>query len=569
MLFELLNKNRRALMKKSGFTLAELLISLGITGVITALMATALVTLQPDQKKAIYLRNYDALTKAVKALAGNSRLFPVCQDNLNCQAHPLFNTATGIDSRFASIGAGDGKLCKGLSYMMNGQMLPQLNCENQPIAYSDGNWTPSFRTYRTEWLVSTLRELNGSSATYQSDVYFDLNGPEGPNCVYSDSCQNPDRFKFLVAADGTVIPADPVGQEYILKRKNWRKSRLSIAEDSTTKENLLANLRAFNLTPCHEESGGENVDDGYDDHDEHYTLIPCGAKLDGRIVNCYTRKSFYQQIFRAKYGEPIPEYPILLDPQEFEFDYPVASNLTIISNADHGASLSGKRNYSSDTGNVFPYNTKFVTMLQECIIGAGETTGVSNKFYIATPVYSADEISITRYAYKEPIKYPTSFEEIYNYNKRPDGSNIYFSPECLSIESDHTWQSNKENWVHHPYGWGVGYYGAFSRVTPIIDDKYIYLEKAYKENDRYYSDGVGEVYYIRYGGILNYDYDEHPEVPKLVNDIWNIDSPYTNRHKKYIKEQIRNGKDVSIIPIIMNSGYYEPMSAKWLDFTKK
>lgn len=241
-------------MKKSGFTLAELLISLGITGVIAALIATARVTLQPDQKKAIYLRNYDALTKAVKALAGNSRLFPVCQDNLNCQAHPLFNTATGIDSRFASIGAGDGKLCKGLSYMMNGQMLPQLNCENQPIAYSDGNWTPSFRTYRTEWLVSTLRELNGSSATYQSDVYFDLNGPEGPNCVYSDSCQNPDRFKFLVAADGTVIPADPVGQEYILKRKNWRKSKLSIAEDSTTKENLLANLRTFNLTPCQEES---------------------------------------------------------------------------------------------------------------------------------------------------------------------------------------------------------------------------------------------------------------------------------------------------------------------------
>lgn len=560
MLFELLNKNRRALMKKSGFTLAELLISLGITGVIAALIATALVTLQPDQKKAIYLRNYDALTKAVKALAGNSRLFPVCQDNLNCQAHPLFNTATGIDSRFASIGAGDGKLCKGLSYMMNGQMLPQLNCENQPIAYSDGNWTPSFRTYRTEWLVSTLRELNGSSATYQSDVYFDLNGPEGPNCVYSDSCQNPDRFKFLVAADGTVIPADPVGQEYILKRKNWRKSRLSIAEDNTTKENLLANLRAFNLTPCHEESGGENVDDGYDDHDEHYTLIPCGAKLDGRIVNCYTRKSFYQQIFRAKYGEPIPEYPILLDPQEFEFDYPVASNLTIISRADTGSFWKGN---GTDDGhsNVFPYNTKFVTMLQECIIGAGETTGVSNKFYIATPVSSADEISILRYVYKEPIKYPTSFEEIYNNIKQAGRSNGYFSPESMSISSDYSDKSSIAN--------GVGYYGAASRVTPIVDDKYIYLEKAYKENDRYYSDGVGEVYYIRYGGMLNYNYDEHPEVPKLVNDIWNIDSPYTNRHKKYIKEQIRNGKDVSIIPIIMNSGYYEPMSAKWLDFTKK
>ena len=38
-------------MKKSGFTLAELLIALGIVGVISALLATALLTLQPDQQK--------------------------------------------------------------------------------------------------------------------------------------------------------------------------------------------------------------------------------------------------------------------------------------------------------------------------------------------------------------------------------------------------------------------------------------------------------------------------------------------------------------------------------------
>lgn len=532
-------------MKKSGFTLAELLISLGITGVITALMATALLTLQPDQKKAIYLRNYDALTKAVKALAGNSRLFPVCQDNLNCQAHPLFNTATGIDGRFASIGAGDGKLCKGLSYMMNGQMLPQLNCENQPIAYSDGNWTPSFRTYRTEWLVSTLRELNGSSATYQSDVYFDLNGTEGPNCIYSDSCQNPDRFKFLVAADGTVIPADPVGQEYILKRKNWRKSRLSIAEDSITKENLLANLRTFNLTPCQEESSSTQGGGG-NGTKEYELLIPCGANLNGKIINCYYRayrpgyywdnstNSYWtnETSFTSNFTKYT--YPRLYNPQGYFFHYPVQSNLSLERYAkDTIVGHNGTSLYAD--GNMLYYSYIFPVVINNIVdniiikttINRGEQTSkIEDKFYY----------EINRGL---PIAYPKSFDDIIK--------NIYDQNKVLHRELKDLNKKSLSIWIisndfSSPHNKSYAKAGASIRCTPLEDTTYIYLSSFDAGNKSYLAEDIMEIYYARFGNLSTCS----DEYKNLINDILYIDHYKMKELREQIKKDLNEGYIVKL-----------------------
>ena len=549
-------------MKKSGFTLAELLISLGITGVITALIATALVTLQPDQKKAIYLRNYDALTKAVKALAGNSRLFPVCQDNLNCQAHPLFNTATGIDSRFASIGAGDGKLCKGLSYMMNGQMLPQLNCENQPIAYSDGNWTPSFRTYRTEWLVSTLRELNGSSATYQSDVYFDLNGPEGPNCVYSDSCQNPDRFKFLVAADGTVIPADPVGQEYILKRKNWRKSKLSIAEDSTTKENLLANLRTFNLTPCHEESGGNNGNSDPNAPNEHFLYIPCGLHFAGIIINCYSKESIYKDSISFTDNFSKLEYPVLLGPEIFSFDYPVASKLLIERYSPEPFIIEIKDGIGG--GVSFDLFEETELVITSSTININTSNGIENEFYFERHM-EPNEVK---------IEYPRSFEDIKNRLKYQFVCVGEFMDNCAyrvsyeerflkNIEFARLEAGSRSNQVR-------GYAGAEHKCTPLKDNRYVYLYKTFDIKQEL-SDDVLELYYAIYGKIpeLSSNASEYDKYKHFINELINTDdnTGYYKEFREGLKKDLNDGYNViiSIKGLKGTSGNYSWINAKELN----
>ena len=110
-------------MKKRGFTLAELLIVLGITGVVAALILPAINGLMPDKTKVMYLRVYDELSKNIKQLASDSSLYPVClesgSESIGCSDHPLLNTTKPINKRFDdSDYEGNKKLCKLLAFTM-------------------------------------------------------------------------------------------------------------------------------------------------------------------------------------------------------------------------------------------------------------------------------------------------------------------------------------------------------------------------------------------------------------------------------------------------------------------
>lgn len=69
--------------------------------------------------------------------------------------------------------------------------------------------------------------------------------------MYSATCKHPDRFKFLVAADGSVIPADPHGLMYINTRKSFTKNKNEKTEGDV-QTLLVSNLREFEFKPCTE-----------------------------------------------------------------------------------------------------------------------------------------------------------------------------------------------------------------------------------------------------------------------------------------------------------------------------
>ena len=78
-------------------------------------------------------------------------------------------------------------------------------------------------------------------------IYIDVNGDENPNCIYSDDCKSPDIFKFIVSADGSVTPADPMGNEYIKTRKDSKIRKYDI-EDATIITD--ADNRTFTFSRC-------------------------------------------------------------------------------------------------------------------------------------------------------------------------------------------------------------------------------------------------------------------------------------------------------------------------------
>lgn len=240
--------------KRLAFTLAELLIVLGITGVLSACILGAVSTMKPDKTKIMYLKVYDELTRSVSSIAANTALYPVCMtvsgdDSVACYNNSLINTAEPYLTYFKSM-KGDTKLCQLVGFTMNAT----TSCKSSSYSYSDSTFASnvSFTTPNgMKWIITPkTRSVGAAEGKFQSDVFVDVDETKNSsNCMFSSSCKKPDRFKFMIAANGTVVPADPMGQYYINTRKNFTKSKNAKVEGSVATV-LDTSLLSFAYKPC-------------------------------------------------------------------------------------------------------------------------------------------------------------------------------------------------------------------------------------------------------------------------------------------------------------------------------
>lgn len=252
-------------MKKNGFTLAELVVALGVIGIITALIVPAAHKLMPDNNKVLYLKAYDTISTTIDGLKNNSKLYPICsKDNIDCASHPLFSNRKPLlapfnaanDDRFE----GKTKLCNLLAFSFDD--LNNANCKSDRYTYDAstfGNNVSFVSKNGMQWIVSPYEySYDASRARFQTDIWVDINGSAEPNCIYSDACQKPDRFKFMVAADGTIVQADPKGIAYSNTRKTFTKNKADETINSTVIASTLSStLASFTYGAC----GEVNFDD--------------------------------------------------------------------------------------------------------------------------------------------------------------------------------------------------------------------------------------------------------------------------------------------------------------------
>ena len=266
------------MIKKFGFTLAEILVTLTIIGIVAALIVPAISNLRPDKNKTAYLQVYDTISQTVKSLASNSRLYPVCnnpnvEDNVNCSQYPLLNTSRPLDNQYNNaIYQGDRKLCS-LMALSLGVAEDDIHCSNTTYTFNAANYTNGFanESFVTKngmrWRIvpQIATYTNNFEARFQNDIYVDIDPSnndidgEDRSCIFDEeNCTQPDIFKFMVGADGKVVPADPMGRLYISGRKSLVKKSLeedAFDEDNVITASLPASDKVFLYSKCNGEQG--------------------------------------------------------------------------------------------------------------------------------------------------------------------------------------------------------------------------------------------------------------------------------------------------------------------------
>ena len=109
-------------MKKQGYTLAEILICLGIIGILAAILLPLANKYKPDGIKATYVKTYYTLVETIREIASNQAIYPLTDSNFTYSYNkaPLFNleeVTIGKDENGnpKKYGGDEAKLCEVLS----------------------------------------------------------------------------------------------------------------------------------------------------------------------------------------------------------------------------------------------------------------------------------------------------------------------------------------------------------------------------------------------------------------------------------------------------------------------
>ena len=207
-------------MLKKGFTLQELLISLAVIGVVSAVALPSLMSIQPDKSKTMYMKAYNTLTTQTGEIMDDSSLY--WDDGYN-SAGEAENVGLYSDARPSIAPYDNDNNCQ-FGNKFPAILSHRLNLNGAPTytgAQPGGTSTTDFRTTDgVNWHFET-KEVSVNvpgGLGYQTDLTINIkptdNSGNNP-CSYSTTCLKPNEFKFRIDNDGGIRPADALGMAYL------------------------------------------------------------------------------------------------------------------------------------------------------------------------------------------------------------------------------------------------------------------------------------------------------------------------------------------------------------------
>jgi len=217
------------MINKKGFTLSEVMVAIGVLGVLAALLIPAIMNTSPDSSKIMFKKANVTLQNSIEELINDDTNYPeditgTCKDGtvtVNCGFSNITLTA--------NIPAGNNKFCYLLADKLN--TVGTVTCPTT----GTGSFTTTDGVY---WQVYSPAgtEFPTTSSSYNTTITVDVNGTaKKPNCsvvAFSNPTTTacaastaPDTFKFGVRYDGKlrIDPLDTAAVTILQNPTNNKK----------------------------------------------------------------------------------------------------------------------------------------------------------------------------------------------------------------------------------------------------------------------------------------------------------------------------------------------------------
>ena len=197
-------------MKKSGFTLSEILVALVIIGVVSAIASPIISNLLPDKNKVAVLKIHKMVTDINEQLLNNVSYY---YSNDSCKGLACTQEAPAVS------GAKDADK---YSLLLQKHLQVKSSASATLFTTADGNvWT---------FMTDMANFKDDSYAIFQVDV----NPDKTDSIVYSsDNTKNIDTYRFKVNPNGSVEGCDSLTKAYLKNphKLNDRKADYDEAAD--------------------------------------------------------------------------------------------------------------------------------------------------------------------------------------------------------------------------------------------------------------------------------------------------------------------------------------------------
>lgn len=223
---------------KKGFTLAELIITLGIIGIVSAITLPLAWNARPDRAKATYLQVRSEIKTAIKTLAKDTNRYRIMYNNsgtnYDLTDFPFFYQ----DSTQNNDSSRNTRMCQNLALAFG--QADNNSCPNTETWSNSINGNPHFSKNGIDFWIYTNNNI--ATPNYRTDIYFDINQINGDrgnvNCLYNArTCPNPDRFRLSVNAKGEVFETDAMGVAYLSNQRKWSRTNYNMTEHVSTMNN--------------------------------------------------------------------------------------------------------------------------------------------------------------------------------------------------------------------------------------------------------------------------------------------------------------------------------------------